>query len=135
MALVSFKISLPFRTFATRMMLPGVTNKKRAIRPSSCLCDVAERTGLEPATPGVTGRYSNQLNYRSVVLSDVCHPKALAYRRFSKNALFEHSVFQKPAGGLHVRIADVNWWVLQGSNLRPTACKAVALPTELNTRV
>ena len=28
---------------------------------------LAERTGLEPATPGVTGRYSNQLNYRSVV--------------------------------------------------------------------
>src|SRR6266516_3702600 len=25
---------------------------------------LAERTGLEPATPGVTGRYSNQLNYR-----------------------------------------------------------------------
>jgi hypothetical protein len=29
---------------------------------------VAERTGLEPATPGVTGRYSNQLNYRSVLV-------------------------------------------------------------------
>ncbi len=28
---------------------------------------MAERTGLEPATPGVTGRYSNQLNYRSVL--------------------------------------------------------------------
>ncbi len=28
---------------------------------------LAERTGLEPATPGVTGRYSNQLNYRSAV--------------------------------------------------------------------
>ena len=27
--------------------------------------EMAERTGLEPATPGVTGRYSNQLNYRS----------------------------------------------------------------------
>ncbi len=27
---------------------------------------MAERTGLEPATPGVTGRYSNRLNYRSV---------------------------------------------------------------------
>ena len=26
---------------------------------------MAERTGLEPATPGVTGRYSNQLNYHS----------------------------------------------------------------------
>ena len=24
------------------------------------------RTGLEPATPGVTGRYSNQLNYRTI---------------------------------------------------------------------
>ncbi len=29
------------------------------------LDEVAERTGLEPATPCVTGRYSNQLNYRS----------------------------------------------------------------------
>ena len=28
---------------------------------------MAERTGLEPATPGVTGRYSNQLNYRSAI--------------------------------------------------------------------
>lgn len=26
---------------------------------------MAEWTGLEPATPGVTGRYSNQLNYHS----------------------------------------------------------------------
>ncbi|MDB5959028.1 MAG: hypothetical protein JWP59_322, partial [Massilia sp.] len=26
---------------------------------------LAERTGLEPATPDVTGRYSNQLNYHS----------------------------------------------------------------------
>jgi len=31
------------------------------------LLKLAERTGLEPATPGVTGRYSNQLNYRSVL--------------------------------------------------------------------
>ena len=29
------------------------------------LIKLAERTGLEPATLGVTGRYSNQLNYRS----------------------------------------------------------------------
>ena len=28
--------------------------------------DLAEWTGLEPATPGVTGRYSNQLNYHSI---------------------------------------------------------------------
>jgi hypothetical protein len=36
---------------------------------------MAERTGLEPATPGVTGRYSNQLNYRSALkLCDVRPP-------------------------------------------------------------
>ena len=29
---------------------------------------LAEWTGLEPATPGVTGRYSNQLNYHSLWL-------------------------------------------------------------------
>jgi hypothetical protein len=27
---------------------------------------LAEWTGLEPATPGVTGRYSNRLNYHSL---------------------------------------------------------------------
>ncbi len=32
------------------------------------LSNLAEWTGLEPATPGVTGRYSNQLNYHSAVV-------------------------------------------------------------------
>ena len=30
--------------------------------------NVAVRTGLEPATLGVTGRYSNQLNYRTLMI-------------------------------------------------------------------
>ena len=34
-------------------------------RPEACTRNLAEWTGLEPATPGVTGRYSNQLNYHS----------------------------------------------------------------------
>ena len=61
--------------------------------------NMAQRTGLEPATPGVTGRYSNRLNYRcaSVLARD--------------------------------------WWVMTGSNRRPSACKADALPAELITRV
>src|SRR5882672_7322546 len=48
---------------------PGNSRKVRANSgkplglPASS--NLAERTGLEPATPGVTGRYSNQLNYRS----------------------------------------------------------------------
>ena len=33
---------------------------------------LAEWTGLEPATPGVTGRYSNQLNYHSVLEGAHC---------------------------------------------------------------
>src|SRR6202167_6305116 len=56
------------------------------------LKEMAEWTGLEPATPGVTGRYSNQLNYHSAC-----------------------------------------WWVLRGSNPRPSPCKGDALPAELST--
>ena len=63
---------------------------------------MAERTGLEPATPGVTGRYSNQLNYRSALkLCDV-----------------------RPATP-HTGWA---WWVLRGSNPRHSPCKGDALP-------
>ena len=44
-------------------------NKKTSVMLAFWLArkQVAERTGLEPATPGVTGRYSNRLNYRSGV--------------------------------------------------------------------
>ena len=38
--------------------------KRREIQKIKIL--LADRTGLEPATSGVTGRHSNQLNYRSV---------------------------------------------------------------------
>jgi hypothetical protein len=37
-------------------------------RSVGLVADMAQRTGLEPATPGVTGRYSNRLNYRCVSL-------------------------------------------------------------------
>ena len=33
---------------------------------------MADRTGLEPATSGVTGRHSNQLNYRSFRMIGGC---------------------------------------------------------------
>ncbi len=51
----------------------GISVGRIKKRVSTCeaetlfLLYLAERTGLEPATPGVTGRYSNQLNYRSVL--------------------------------------------------------------------
>ena len=41
---------------------------------------MAQRTGLELATPGVTGRYSNRLNYRcaSAGLSSVISQRLVA---------------------------------------------------------
>ncbi len=35
---------------------------------------LAVRTGLEPATPGVTGLYSNQLNYRTNIFFCIRQP-------------------------------------------------------------
>ena len=56
---------MPFKT----MGFCGKTARKKEKKPCNSLnykaFDLAEWTGLEPATPGVTGRYSNQLNYHS----------------------------------------------------------------------
>jgi hypothetical protein len=43
----------------------GVQKQRRHTSLKVRLRPMAEWTGLEPATPGVTGRYSNQLNYHS----------------------------------------------------------------------
>jgi hypothetical protein len=72
---------------------------------------LAEWTGLEPATPGVTGRYSNQLNYHSLVLQKTVLPSTRPL------------IFLLPG-----------WWVLRGSNPRHSPCKGDALPAELSTR-
>ena len=37
--------------------------KPPLVRGAAFIAAVARLTGLEPATPGVTGRYSNQLSY------------------------------------------------------------------------
>ncbi len=77
-------------------------------------------TGLEPATSGVTGRHSNQLNY---------HPS-------------EEGVREKKAGwtGLEPATSGVTGrhsnqlnyhpvsWAHLGLNQGPAACKAAALP-------
>ena len=59
--------SLRARIRVSRRGDPPVAKKKKGPNKSDLFSlMLAERTGLEPATPGVTGRYSNQLNYRSV---------------------------------------------------------------------
>ena len=42
-----------------------VCKKQKRPKRGVFIEQMAEWTGLEPATPGVTGRYSNQLNYHS----------------------------------------------------------------------
>ena len=39
---------------------------------------MARLTGLEPATPGVTGRYSNQLSYNRADAQDLCGAMVVA---------------------------------------------------------
>ena len=48
--------------------------------------EVAEWTGLEPATPGVTGRYSDQLNYHSAVV--LKFERALRLRASTTRAIY-----------------------------------------------
>ena len=72
-------ITVECESKGTKGKRPGERAKK--IQPTGWIFshnDLAERTGLEPATPGVTGRYSNQLNYRSTSLIDSqCHLRVL----------------------------------------------------------
>jgi hypothetical protein len=57
---------------------------------------LADRTGLEPATSAVTGRHSNQLNYRSVpLILGTAKIGDLAFRQKKFLNLFELIV---PAG-------------------------------------
>jgi hypothetical protein len=62
-------------------VLPSLRNdgQKKPRNRSRGFLLLAERTGLEPATLGVTGRYSNQLNYRSMMVGAVgIEPTTLA---------------------------------------------------------
>ena len=59
--------------------------------------------GLEPTTPALSTRCSNQLSYAPVI-------------RFQIESF---------------RFELKGWWSQTDSNRRPTACKAVALPAEL----
>ena len=55
---------------------------------------LAEWTGLEPATPGVTGRYSNQLNYHSISSASLAEQAPSGCR--SANALVPRRGLEPP---------------------------------------
>ena len=59
-----------FWEFGIISLEPNFSEKRKSLRFENLRLGIlAEWTGLEPATPGVTGRYSNQLNYHSIRLS------------------------------------------------------------------
>ena len=53
------------KDYAKENALVATDGFKHGDAPLCAAKVLAEWTGLEPATPGVTGRYSNQLNYHS----------------------------------------------------------------------
>ena len=85
--------------------------------------EVAGSTGLEPATSGVTGRRSNQLNYdpaRSFGLSTFALRATADILRVARHPKLTLWTARVSEG-----------WAVQDSNLWQPACKAGALPTEL----
>src|SRR5699024_10845419 len=82
-------------------------------------------TGLEPATSCVTGKHSNQLNYQTI-FNNLVAGEGLDPSSFGLCA-------QRATDLLHSAII-LNLlleWRMQDLILRPLACKASALPTEL----
>ncbi len=69
--------------------------------------EMADRTRLELATSGVTGRHSNQLNYRSA-FSNCLSCNDIFYNDVSYNNHLQH---------VNPSTAKTQWWVVQGSNL------------------
>jgi hypothetical protein len=79
--------------------------------------------GIEPATLSLSGTRSNQLSYAPYVNR---HAALTCLRRSPR---LGQSARSKPLRG------RVELWRQPGSNRRPQACKACALPTELCPRV
>ena len=58
-----FMVKIFFLRKCKKRIFKYLNEKKGSIKPP-----FAVRTGLEPATPCVTGTYSNQLNYRTILV-------------------------------------------------------------------
>src|SRR5574343_1959155 len=94
---------------------------------------LARKTGLEPSTLGVTGRYSNQLSYFRATNCGVptgIRTPVIAVKGRCPRPLDDGDVDTACA----VSAATSNWWRYAGSNRRPLACHASALPAELYPR-
>ena len=107
---------------------------------------VVGRGGLEPPTSRLSGVRSNHLSYRPSeplgaqgrcqinTRQDPQPPPRAPWWSLPATPAgeAEDGQSQNPAGS--AKEAQPNWWSLPGSNRRPSACKADALPTELRPR-
>ena len=85
--------------------------------------------GLEPPTSRLSGVRSNQLSYRPLCINKKMERKTgfkpatpTLARWCSTTELLPHVISIK---------LSFEWWRMTGSNRRPSACKADALPAEL----
>jgi hypothetical protein len=78
------------------------TENQRAKKKSLNIRDfllLAVRTGLEPATPCVTGTYSNQLNYRTSISYWECKSNTFSLVAKKISIFFKISFVKAPAKG------------------------------------
>ena len=86
-------------------------------------------SGLEPPTSRLSGVRSNRLSYKPIFRLPGCHPYSL-YCVLGFSVFFYTSIYLRAK-----RNGLCPWWRLTGSNRWPPACKAGALPAELNPHV
>ena len=84
---------------------------------------MATRKGLEPSTSGVTGRRSNQLNYRAIFLYETQLSLYFSGRGRRNRTLGTR--FWRPL--LYQLSYTPIWWAFTGSNRGPTGYEPAAL--------
>ena len=84
---------------------------------------MATRKGLEPSTSGVTGRRSNQLNYRAIFC--IGHSIVLFFSGRGRRNRTLGTRFWRPL--LYLLSYTPIWWAFTDSNRGPTGYEPVAL--------
>ena len=86
---------------------------------------MATRKGLEPSTSGVTGRRSNQLNYRAILYSVYAINQGCLYSGRGRRIRTLGTRFWRPM--LYQLSYTPVWWAFRDSNPGPTGYEPAAL--------